>query len=257
MRESQREQTPGPDGRRPGFTGLRQALNSGLAFFALCALLMGVVWAVNAPTVKADPPPSCGDVAVCNETAPCNTVCTDPELQRPSTCLFYGVCASSSPTPDPYRCSDVCTTSTSCDTTCNLPDTGIPTTCGAWGVCAASSCNPSSCQTQCCAAGCAAKPTFSVSATTINTGESVTFTMTSPQTDPNDCAWNFGDGTPEVWNQGQVTHTYSTAGFYQARVVAGDLVCEMWLGSELATINVVTPGGGPPGGCKPKCKDDE
>ncbi len=71
--------------------GLKPVFRSALAFVGLCALLVGLIWAVNAPTVKADPPLRfCSDLTVCNTSTPCNTICTGPEME-PSTCEFYGV----------------------------------------------------------------------------------------------------------------------------------------------------------------------
>ncbi len=81
---------------------------------------------------------------------------------------------------------------------------------------------------------------------------SVTFTMTSANTDPSDSAWNFGDGTPEVWNQGQVQHTYTAAGAYQVTLTAWDLVCGTWRGADPLPITVVGDGGGGP--CPESCK---
>ncbi|HLA77539.1 MAG TPA: hypothetical protein VJU18_08180, partial [Vicinamibacteria bacterium] len=78
-----RERESKPQARTAGFTGLRRALDSGLAFFALCALLVGVVWAVNAPTVKAsDPPPG-----ACSEVCTVNAACTQSCVgEVPMTC---------------------------------------------------------------------------------------------------------------------------------------------------------------------------
>ncbi len=225
-----------------------------LAFFALCVLIVGVLFVGNAPA-KADRVAMGRCADVCTESSSCALVCNDPNYSEPITCGQYGTCAVPTPTPtptptpppptpDPNACSTVCTTSTSCDAACNIaPNTS--STCGAYGVCAPSSCNATTCPTRCCAAGCAAKPTFSVTKTDVLENEEIAFAMTSANTDPNDNAWNFGDGQ-SAYNRGSVVHSYAHAGDYAAVLVAGDLVCGTWQGGDATLIHVrqSTGGGG-------------
>ncbi len=74
---------------------------STLAFFALVALLVGVVWIGNAPTVKADRVAMGRCVDVCTASANCALVCVDPNYPEPITCEQFGVCAVPTPTPTP------------------------------------------------------------------------------------------------------------------------------------------------------------
>jgi PKD repeat protein len=154
--------------------------------------------------------------------------------------VLVGLCPGSLDAALPPLCEDMCGPQVACSTPCRA--SGVRTTCGKYGEC---SNGAPPCPTVQCAAGCAERPSFTVSNANPVIGETITFTANTSNINPDTANWDLGDGTHVVAII--VDHAYAADGAYRACLKANETTCDT-VQSTCKWINVVPDGGGGGGG---------
>jgi PKD domain len=152
--------------------------------------------------------------------------------------VLLGVVAVPATAALPPLCEDVCGPQVACSTPCR--DAGVRKTCGKYGECSGTT---QVCPTVVCAAGCATKPSFTVSNTTPVIGEAITFTADTSNINSDTTNWDLGDGTHAFGVS--VTHAYSSAATFRACLSANETTCDT---VQTACKYISVPGGGGGGG---------